>query len=272
MFIFLFGNSFGFFPGFPSREEDKITFLCADFFLSRKKMQPSFVSYTESLPKGDFTMKHFLLSLVCLLCLSGAAAGETLPPTAIVGLAGDEFIHQFTADNGQTLYFTALEEEPFVQYQDVNFDGVADIAIICSRGASNAYSKFFVHINGTYQPVTVWGLGYDLANVQLHPEEKWVSSHARNGAAGAQFDKCLFRWEGKDLRLVRRAESGDYIETLFTDETYTTITHLDQLHVTFRDYSESEYEGILYHEEMLPLSAVTDEIMEQWDALLWQGP
>lgn len=216
-------------------------------------------------------MKKFLAVLLCVFRLLPCALSESsAPATHIVGLSGDDFIHQFTADNGQTLYFTAMEKDPFVQYQDVNFDGVTDISIITCRGASNFFSKLFIHENGTYRPVTCQGMEAELVNLQLHPEEKRISTHAQNGAAGALFENCLYRWEGSELRLERRATSAELTETHFANETYTTITHYDQLHVTFRDYSENAYEGILYHEETLPLSGVTNEIVEKWNALLWQ--
>ena len=216
-------------------------------------------------------MKRFMLCLlVFLLALTPSMAEDNMESLRVVGVSGDEFIWRFQADNGQNIYFTSREAEPFIQYQDINFDGILDLTILTTRGASNFFYKLFVFSNNHYSPVRLMGYEGDAVNFQLHPEEKLISTHANNGYAGALFETTLYQWDGTDLYPVRKATSEEYKEASLNNATYTLITHLDQLHVTFRDYSANAYEGILYHEENLPLSGVTNEIMEKWNALLWQ--
>ena len=97
-------------------------------------------------------MKRFMLCLlVFLLALTPSMAEENMETLQAVGVSGDEFIWRFQADNGQNIYFTSREAEPFIQYQDINFDGIPDLTILTTRGASNFFSKLFINENGTYR-------------------------------------------------------------------------------------------------------------------------
>ena len=63
-----------------------------------------------------------------LLPLTASCEAMRLPVIQIVGHTGDgEYIHAYMADNGQTVYFTAPDENPSVTLEDVNFDGIPDL-------------------------------------------------------------------------------------------------------------------------------------------------
>ena len=71
--------------------------------------------------------------LMITMCLAVTASAE------IVGRTADGYIHRYTADNGQEIYFVSIEKEPPVRYEDVNFDGHPDLVMVTALGASNAY-------------------------------------------------------------------------------------------------------------------------------------
>lgn len=216
-------------------------------------------------------MKRFMLCLlVFLLTLIPSVAEEDMDALRVVGVSGDESIWQFQADNGQSIYFTSREADPFVQYQDINFDGIPDLTILTTRGASNFFHKLFVFSNNHYFPVKLMGYEGDAVNFQLYPKEKLLSTYANNGYAGALFESTLYQWDGTDLYPVRKVTSEEYKEASLQDATYTLITHLDQLHVTFRDYQDGSFNGVKYHEIILSLEDVTAETFDEWMEILWQ--
>ena len=216
-------------------------------------------------------MKRFMLCLlVFLLALTPSMAEDNMESLRVVGVSGDESIWRVQADNGQIIYFTSREADPFVQYQDINFDGIPDLTILTTRGASNFFYKLFVFSNNQYFPVMLMGYEGDAVNFQLHPEEKLISTHANNGYAGALFETTLYQWDGTDLYPVRKAASEEYKEASLNNATYTLITHLDQLHVTFRDYRDGSFNGVKYHEIILSLEDVTAETFDEWMEILWQ--
>ena len=84
------------------------------------------------------------------------------------GMYGDRYIHRIEAPNGQSLYYLSNEEEAFVTYRDVNFDGMEDIVVISSQGASNTWFLFFVWDGENYVRAG-WDAGDDtgLPNYEL---------------------------------------------------------------------------------------------------------
>lgn len=199
---------------------------------------------------------------------------QTSQPTEVVGQAGDGWlIHAYEADNGQMLYFTALESEVNILYEDVNFDGHQDLVIYTSLGASNAYCEFFVWSNGQYVMADHPAIGYGLCNYQLHPEmgRNMVSTHANNGSAGAEHEDCVFRWEGTRLKLIRRAVGELRTECTSDVETTTKTTWHNQLHITIRDYTVDRYEGTLIYEKTTELNDEIGRELEIEGQRFWEG-
>ena len=215
-------------------------------------------------------MKRLLL--VLLLCLLPLCAGAEGLTTHIVGCTLEgEYIHQLIADNGQTLYFTAMEPVPHVTLDDVNFDGVPDIAVLISAGASNAFYSFFVNDGGTYVFVPVPGQSWGVANYRLYPEQKLLLSQASNGYAGALHEWRLYRWEGNTLKTVRSAVAEEYAESAFSDRKYTVTTHFDRIHITVRDYAAEDGEGTVIYEKTVQLDEVSAALLDEESEMLWQG-
>lgn len=207
--------------------------------------------------------------------LSPMEAAEAAQRTTILGeTAEGDYIHQYIAPNGQPIYFTAMEKEPPITFLDVNFDDVTDIVVFVSMGASNFYTEFFVYdgAENKYVRADHPGIGYGICNFQLYPEYGIVGSHANNGTAGALHEDCLFRWEGTDLKLIRRAVSEELTESSFSGSVYTITTYTDVLHMTVRDYRSGEYEGSVIWEQTIMLED-TDyrDIFTEEQAALWQG-
>ena len=88
-------------------------------------------------------MKRLLLFLLMLMfCLPVCAEQQT---TILGHMPDDEYIHQYVAPNGQLLWFTAIEKNPYIKMEDVNFDGTEDIVVFTVRGASNFFVEFFLY-------------------------------------------------------------------------------------------------------------------------------
>ena len=168
-------------------------------------------------------------------------------------------IYSYTAPNGQLLYFSGLED-PWVTFEDVNFDSHKDIVITIIRGASNFFTEFFVWQNGEYVYAPHDGLDYGLCNYQLYPEHGLVFSGANNGGAGAEHEDVLFRWEGNKLKAIRRAVSETHSATTHSiaGTEYTTTSYLQQLRVRVWDYSRSIYEGELIYDDVINLQQLND--------------
>lgn len=208
------------------------------------------------------------LLLACLLSVSALAEGLTL---RVVGMTSDgELIHELTADNGQKIYFTALEPMPYVQLEDVNFDGVSDIAVCVSAGASNAFFEFFVYDDGVYVQAAHDGQGYGLANYQLYPEQGMVMSQANNGHAGALHEWRLFCWQGTDLKLVRSAVSQNHAEYTMTDNTFVTTEYLHEYEITVRDHASLEGD-VIWQTVVSDQAMLDSNVFEAESAALWQG-
>ncbi len=168
-------------------------------------------------------MKKRLCSLLLVLLLLPAAA-----PAEVVGregMYGDEYIHRIEAPNGQALYYLSKEEEAFVSYRDVNFDGMEDIVVISSQGASNTWFLFFVWDGENYVRAG-WDAGDDtgLPNYELLAGDGLVLASCNDGWAGGLHHRWLYRWEGTDLRLVRSAVSEEYQEMAVDGQTGAVVT------------------------------------------------
>lgn len=139
--------------------------------------------------------------------------GDQVSVTKIVGTTGDgDFIHVFEADNRQNLYFTAMEEYPYILREDVNFDGMNDYVVHVTLGASNFFSEFFVRQGDNYVRAEHPGIDYGVCNYSLIPERGYVVSRANNGSAGALHETCIFQWNGTKLHLVRQAVAEERTE------------------------------------------------------------
>jgi len=107
----------------------------------------------------------------------------------------------------QELYFTTMESReygPLIKAHDLNFDGWPDLDIIYLLGASNSQHIFFF-----YEPdiglFRSWEYGYHwLSNFEADPETNLIINYIHDSAITGT--KEIYRWEGKQLKLVRRGE------------------------------------------------------------------
>lgn len=178
--------------------------------------------------------------------LAPAEPEEPIDPgiahTEIVGRTAEgAYIHAFSAENGQTLYFDAWEEDVYMVRMEVNFDDVPDLAFTQSRGASNTYYNLFVCLDGKYQPVQVNGMEYPLVNFGVDPERQLVVSHANNGNAGALHETRYFRWDGAELNLVLLSSAENYVETSYQDNRHTETHFYDMYRLRVECYDSSEF-------------------------------
>ena len=195
------------------------------------------------------------------------------PTTILSDATGEGYIHQYVAPNGQAIFFTAEMEEPYVTFDDVNFDGLEDVVVMTVSGASNAWFKFFVYdgARDAYVFAHHGGDAAGLPNYQLHPESGVVSARATNGYAGALHVWNLYRWAGTDLKLIRSATSDEWSESSFDDETYTQVIRSGLLHITVRDYTNGYDNTVLFDQVITLEDTEYRDIFWEEEEALWQG-
>ena len=214
-------------------------------------------------------MKRIFALLMVLLTVPVAMADTT-----ILGLMPDnEYIHQYTAPNGQLLWFTAIEEDPHIKLEDVNFDGHEDVVSLVAMGASNFYAEFFVYNPTTdvYTLATHYDTDAGICNYQLYPELGIVESYASNGNAGLLHVAKLYCWNGDNLQLIRSAVSDEWMEDSFEGSTYTQVIHGDMLHVVVHDHTDRYEEPILWEAILPKAEAEYRDILTEEMTALWQG-
>lgn len=194
--------------------------------------------------------------------------------TIILGQTADfYYIHQYTAPNGQNIYFTAWERNVHLAFQDVNFDGIEDIVVDSVTGANNFFSEFFVydHASGAYVRAVTDSAEERLCNYTLYPEYGLVSSYTNAGNAGLLHVMNLYRWEGNELWLIRTATSDEWSESYFEGDTYTQIIRGDLLHVTVRDYTNGYDDTVIFDQVITKEDAEYRDILTEEMEALWQG-
>ena len=199
--------------------------------------------------------------MTALLLLLPAARAD------IVGVTQEEgYIHRYEAPNGQSLYFASPLEEPWIEFQDVNFDGVEDIVILTILGASNAFYEFFVWNGGDYVRANRPD-GSAIINYALD-ERGYVYSRGSNGMAGALFEARIFRWQGRDLIPVRTMVSQEETTTRWEEDeqVFITTTRLDRITVRlWGDQEEPLWEATFAPEQK------SYTMFEEMETRLWEG-
>lgn len=218
-------------------------------------------------------MKKRLCSLLLVLLLLPAAALAEV--VGREGMYGDEYIHRIEAPNGQALYYLSKEEEAFVTYRDVNFDGMEDIVVISVQGASNTWFLFFVWDGENYVRAG-WDAGDDtgLPNYELLAGDGLVLASCNDGWAGGLHHRWLYRWEGTDLRLVRSAVSEEYQEMAVDGQTgaVVTTTYNDRMSVCVIEPGDEGGQRVLWEGIVTQEQAASDpQAFSQEEAAFWQG-
>ncbi len=200
------------------------------------------------------------------------AAPETINAgaTQIVGTtAQGDYICAYQASSGQTIYFVSMEADPFVTFDDVNFDGREDIVVTTARGATNCYYEFFVWTPGGY--VRAEHPGVDgIANYGLYAAGEYVLSSVNAGNAGALYEDCLFTWDGTELHLIRRATSDNLREYRTEGGAFVTVLHDRKIDLTVYGYA-ADGEVTILHQEVIDMNRMGPELLEEMEQRLWDG-
>ncbi len=213
---------------------------------------------------------------IALFCMLALLLSLALPAGAeIVGYADDgwEYIHRYTAPNGQELFFVSSEQEPPIEFEDVNLDGTDDIVAVTAIGASNYYAAFFVWDGEKY--VRALHDGNGLSNYSVTPSG-YVVSRGSSGWAGALFERRVYAWEGTNLRLVRRMVSEQEETTVYGENSYTVFWDENALRVSLWAYEmdgEEEAVETLRWETRLTLEDLNEspDLFDEFEARLWEG-
>lgn len=169
----------------------------------------------------------------------------TVQHTTILACDGlGPYIHQYIAPNGQEIYFVSDLEEPLIEFVDVDFDGYDDIVVTTGLWAKAASARFYRYDprGAEYYLVPETSIEEGLLNYALYPEYGLVGTHISNGDAGLSYEACLYRWEGGDLKIIRRAVSEEVTKTEMVDGMLITTIDTNRFHHTVYDYT-SEVEG-----------------------------
>ena len=208
---------------------------------------------------------------VLLLVLAGLAA----PARAeVVGQTHDGYIHRYTADNGQEIYYVSGMEEEAVRMEDVNFDGVDDLVVITAIGASNDFSEFYVWDGTQYVYVPHYGTVGGLANVTLDAARGYVISKATNGYAGLLQEVSIYRWSGTTLQLVRKLVADTKSEWVQLDDGRSGVLYDSETIVaTIRDYQTDTLEGELVCQKECSLADADSgpDFDQEMNEALWDG-
>ena len=204
-----------------------------------------------------------LLAVALIFALPCAAGAE------IVGQTADGFIHRYTADNGQEIYFFSTSQETIVETgEDVNFDGYPDLAVVTALGASNAYYEFYLWNGSEYeyaQRATDDIINYYLA------EGKYLVSKSNDGSAGLLFHAQICVWDGNVLRTVRRMVSEEETVTSWDDSTMTTTLYLDRLHVCLQAHDGASGDVVTLWEKTYSPLPDDPDVFDEFMSHLWDG-
>ncbi len=238
--------------------------------------------------------RKLLLTLVCLQILllppalftaSGASVDDAphldLPFEVVdspykPGETWGPVILRITAPNGQRLHYVSDLPKPVVQRMDANFDGVDDLAVMVSSGATNSVYRLFILQGDQYVAVDD-GQEEGLFNLVLHPQYKLVESQGTSGLAGALHEKLLMKWEDNRLVPLRRAFCENLETSTFENDQYTVTTWHNVLHARVVDYSRGLFEDpvTLFDETFdMDVQGMEDKYLnfyQREQAALWQG-
>ncbi len=184
-------------------------------------------------------------------------------------------IMRVTAPNGQALHFVSWLTTPVVHSLDVNFDGVEDLAVMVSSGASNSVFRLFIRQEKGYVAVDD-RQEEGLFNFALYPQLGLVASQGTSGLAGALHETTLLRWEGHRLVPLRSALCESLKTYADHDDAYTTTTWNNILHARVFAYDQNGINPVLLFEETYDMDAQGMEdaylafFQREQDAL-WQG-
>ena len=203
-----------------------------------------------------------LAALIGLTTLASAAGAE------VVGRTADGFIQRYTADNGQEIYFVSTTEEALVSYDDVNFDGHPDLAVVTALGASNAWYEFYLW-NGSEYVYAERSAG-DIANYFLK-DGKYLVSQSNDGSAGMLTQAQICVWEGNVLKVIRTLVSEEETTIAWEGRFMTQTMNLDRLHVVVR-----EVDGIAGAAEVLWETTYEPfpedpAVFDEMNAHFWEG-
>ena len=209
--------------------------------------------------------KGFFFSAAMILitmCLAFTASAE------VVGRTADGYIHRYTADNGQEIYFVSTEEEPPVSYDDVNFDGHPDLVLVTILGASNAYHEFYLWNGSEYEYAE--HEAHDIVNYEL-VDGKYLLSRSNDGSAGALFHAQICVWDGPVLKSIRTMVSEEETSIVWEGRIGTQRTNLDRLHVTVWETESLEGEATVLWEKTYEPFPENPAAFEEMEARLWEG-
>ncbi len=208
-------------------------------------------------------MTILILTAALIFLLPSIAGAE------IVGRTSDGYIHRYTADSGQEIYFVSNTEEELVETDaDVNFDGHPDLAVVTVLGVSNAYYEFYLWNGSEYEYAereTSDIINYELA------DGKYLISRSNDGSAGLLFHAQICIWEGNMLKCIRTMVSEEETVISWEGRVMTQTMDLDRLHVTL--WSVNGLAGsadVLWEKTYSPLPEDASAF-DEMQAHLWDG-
>ncbi|MBQ9264991.1 MAG: hypothetical protein IJ189_12400 [Clostridia bacterium] len=202
--------------------------------------------------------------MTTLLCLLPGLAGAE-----IVGRTYDGYIHRYTADNGQDIYFVSTSEEALVETgRDVNFDGHSDLAVVTALGASNAFYEFYLWNGSEYEYAERWTS--DIVNFEL-VADKYLVSRSNDGSAGMLFTAQICVWDGAILKAIRTMVAEE--ETTFDWEDGIATRRIDgnRLHAILWGVDGLVGEAETLWEKTYAPFPEDPDVLNEMESQLWNG-
>ena len=183
-------------------------------------------------------------------------------------MTAEGYIHRYTADNGQEIYFASSEREALVSYDDVNFDEHPDLAVVTALGASNAFYEFYLWNGSEYEYAERWTS--DIINYEL-VDGKYLVSRSNDGNAGALFHAQICVWDGNVLKVIRTMVSEEETCTVWEGRIMTETMNLDRLHVIVREMDGLAGASTVLWEKTYESLPEAPGVFEEMNAHLWDG-
>lgn len=128
-----------------------------------------------------------------------------------MGMAEHERLCRVVADNGTQRYVLDDVKGVFVpegmqmlHQTDVNMDGFADMALLCSVGASDAFARHYLYRPDTRHYQRHMGLEeLSWYRCEMYPQGRLILNYLREGALYGTWR--FLRFEGDELRLIGEA-------------------------------------------------------------------
>lgn len=191
-----------------------------------------------------------LLCVLAMLAFAAQAADIVCVERNALGFDSAYHIMKATLDNGQVIYYAAMEDNGAHVMADVNFDGYEDFVPTVVLGARNYCSVFYLYNpqTGLYEPLYTIDQGF--WNYSLNDEKKYIISEEQDGYLYR--DIKIYAWQENMLTLLRCATVEGLRTVEFDDAGMTEYRDFSRYEMTVRDFTNDPERGEIIYQQVYP--------------------